>query len=56
MKIIAAITPGNHPHSVRIDTKSMAPHPLSNTDKGGNINDMIALKTPIFKMLSCHHH
>jgi hypothetical protein len=33
---MAAITPGIHPHNVRIETKRRAPQPLSKTDKGGN--------------------
>jgi hypothetical protein len=47
LNIIAAITPGIHPNSVSIDTKRIAPQPLSITDKGGNINEMMALKIPI---------
>lgn len=45
--MIAAITPGIHPQSVRIETKRIAPHPLSKTDKGGNTNDIMALSIPI---------
>jgi len=35
--IKAAITPGIHPHNVRIKTITTLPHPLSITDKGGKI-------------------
>lgn len=32
----AAITPGIHPHRVKIRTIKTDPHPLSSTAKGGN--------------------
>jgi hypothetical protein len=32
----AAITPGIHPHIVKIRTIKIDPHPLSSTAKGGN--------------------
>jgi len=32
----AAITPGIHPHTVKIKTIIIDPHPLSSTAKGGN--------------------
>ena len=35
----AAITPGTHPHKVKIKTIKIDPHPLSKTEKGGNIID-----------------
>ena len=38
----AAITPGIHPHSHKINTIAIEPQPLSKTDKGGKI---IASKT-----------
>jgi len=39
-KIIrAAITPGTHPHKVRINTIAIDPHPLFKTAKGGKITD-----------------
>jgi len=34
--IKAAITPGIQPHTVKINTITMEPHPLSITAKGGN--------------------
>jgi hypothetical protein len=34
--IKAAITPGTHPHIVRIKTITIDPHPLSITAKGGS--------------------
>ena len=42
--MIAVIASGIHPQSVRIETKRIAPHPLSNTDSGGHSNDRMALK------------
>mgnify|MGYP006897443095 CR=1 FL=1 len=30
------MTPGIHPHRVRINTITMDPHPLSKTESGGN--------------------
>ena len=40
----AAITPGTHPHNVKIKTTIMEPHPLSKTEKGGNKTDKITLQ------------
>lgn len=44
----AAITPGTQPQKVRSSTIKNEPHPLPNTDKGGNI---IASKTLIKLMM-----
>jgi hypothetical protein len=41
--IKAAITPGIHPHKVRIKTITTLPHPLSITDKGGKITASMTL-------------
>lgn len=42
--IRAAITPGIHPHKVKIKTMIIDPHPLSNTAKGGKTIDKITLQ------------
>jgi hypothetical protein len=47
----AAITPGTHPHKVKIKTIRIEPHPLSKTEKGGKIIDnktLQKLKLQIF--------
>jgi hypothetical protein len=44
---MAAITPGIQPQIVRIRTSKMAPQPLSNTARGGQIMQMIALRIPM---------
>jgi len=47
----AAITPGTHPHKVKIKTIKTEPHPLSKTEKGGKIIDnktLQKLKLQIF--------
>ena len=47
-KIInAAITPGIHPHIVRIKTINIDPHPLSRTARGGIIMAKSTRKQPI---------
>ena len=40
----AAITPGTHPHNVKIKTITKEPQPLSKTAKGGNIIAKITLQ------------
>ena len=46
----AAITPGTHPQSVRINTITIEPHPLSITAKGGIIMARSTRKQPIKKI------
>ena len=38
------MTPGTHPHNVKIKTIIIDPHPLSKTEKGGNKIDKITLQ------------
>ena len=40
----AAITPGTQPQIHKIKTIKIEPHPLSNTDKGGQIIDSRTLQ------------
>jgi hypothetical protein len=47
--IKAAITPGIHAQSVRINTITTLPHPLSITAKGGKIMDKITRQILILK-------
>lgn len=53
--INAAITPGTHPATVRIETIKTEPQPQSITDKGGNTIAKITLRMDmmilIFKFL-----
>ena len=42
--ISAAITPGTHPHNVKIKTITKEPQTLSKTAKGGNIIAKITLQ------------
>ena len=42
--ISAAITPGTHPKSVRINTIVIDPQPLSITESGGNKIERITLQ------------
>lgn len=44
MMMSAAITPGIHPHKVKIKTIIIEPHPLSRTANGGNKIDRITLQ------------
>jgi hypothetical protein len=52
LNTIAAMTPGIQPQQVRMNTRSMAPHPLSRTARGGKMMQMIALRIPITIKLS----
>lgn len=48
----AAITPGTQPHNVKINTIKTEPHPLSQTERGGEIIERITrqkLKKKYFK-------
>lgn len=47
--ISAAITPGIHPKSVRMNTIMKLPHPLSTTASGGKIMDSITRITDMAK-------
>ena len=49
MIIKAAITPGIHPISVRMNTIRMEPQPLSITASGGKIMDSSTLNNDIFR-------
>tara|TARA_B100000497_G_scaffold119212_1_gene146342 strand:- start:3140 stop:3427 length:288 start_codon:yes stop_codon:yes gene_type:complete len=51
MIINAAITPGTHPHNVKIKTITKDPQPLSKTAKGGNMIDKITLQIFIYTNL-----
>ena len=51
MIISAAITPGTHPHNVKIKTITKDPQPLSKTAKGGNMIDKITLQIFIYANL-----
>jgi hypothetical protein len=42
--IKAAITPGTHPNTVRINTINIDPHPLSMTESGGKMMAKITLQ------------
>ena len=43
------MTPGTHPHNVKIKTIEKDPQPLSKTEKGGNIIDNNTLQ----KLILC---
>ena len=49
--ISAAITPGIHPHKVRMKTIIIDPQPLSITANGGNMIDKITLQILIYANL-----
>ncbi len=49
--IRAAITPGIHPHKVKIKTITIEPQPLSKTANGGNMIDKITLQILIYANL-----
>lgn len=49
--ISAAITPGIHPHKVKIKTITTDPQPLSKTANGGNMIDKITLQILIYANL-----
>jgi len=44
------MTPGIHPRTVKINTITMEPHPLSITESGGNIIARITLQILINRM------
>lgn len=54
--IRAAITPGTQAHRVSINTIRKEPHPLSTTDKGGNIIAKITRKRFMSVFASNNHH
>lgn len=51
LKRMAAMQPGIQPAQVRMNVRSTAPQPLSNTASGGNKMQRIALTQPMVVLL-----